>query len=98
LGGDEFVLMLDGLVDIELLEQRAAAVATSFARSFRIGGLSSSVEVNIGGAIYPRDTSTEEALLKVADRHMYQAKQTDVAYYVGELDEKSKGRKSPGSH
>ena len=86
LGGDEFVLMLDGLVDIELLERRAAAVATSVARPFRIGALSSSVEVNIGGAIYPRDGSSEVALLKVADQHMYRAKQTDVAYYVGEPD------------
>jgi len=86
LGGDEFLLLLDGLVDIELLKQRAAAVANSIARPFRIGELSSSVEANIGGAIYPRDGNTEEALLKVADRHMYQAKQTDVAYYVGEPD------------
>jgi diguanylate cyclase (GGDEF)-like protein/PAS domain S-box-containing protein len=86
LGGDEFVLMFDGLVDIELLQQRAAAVATSVARPFRIGGLSSSVEVNIGGAMFPRDGSSEAELLKVADQHMYRAKKTDVAFYIGEAD------------
>ena len=86
LGGDEFVLMFDGLVDIKLLKQRAAAVATSVARPFRIGGLSGSVEVNIGGAMFPRDGSSEVELLKVADQHMYRAKQTDVAYYIGEAD------------
>jgi diguanylate cyclase (GGDEF)-like protein/PAS domain S-box-containing protein len=86
LGGDEFVLMFDGLVDIKLLKQRAAAVATSVARPFRIGGLSGSVEVNIGGAMFPRDGSSEVELLKVADQHMYRAKQADVAYYIGEAD------------
>jgi len=86
LGGDEFVLMFDGLVDIELLKQRAAAVAASVAQPFRIGGISSSVEVNIGGAMFPRDGSSEAELLKVADRHMYRAKQTDVAFYIREAD------------
>ena len=86
LGGDEFVLMFDGLVDIELLKQRAAAVATSVARPFRIGGLSGSVEVNIGGAMFPRDGRSEVELLKVADQRMYRAKQTDVAHYIGESD------------
>lgn len=86
LGGDEFVLMFDGLVDIEHLEQRAIAVATSVARPFRIGGLSSSVSASIGGSIYPRDGDTEAGLLKVADQHMYRAKQTGVTYYVGKVN------------
>jgi len=86
LGGDEFVLMFDGLVDIEHLERRAVAVATSVARPFRIGGLSSSVGASIGGSIYPRDGDTEAGLLKVADQHMYRAKQSGVTYYVGKVN------------
>ena len=86
LGGDEFVLMFDGLVDVGLLKRRAAAVAASVAQPFRIGRLLGSVEVNIGGAMYPRDGNSEAELLRVADQHMYRAKQTDVAYYIGEAD------------
>lgn len=82
-GGDEFVVMLDGLVDIELLEQRAAKIARSLTRPFHIGDLSSSVGVNIGGAMYPRDSETEDGLLKVADQNMYRAKQSNVDYFVG---------------
>ena len=82
-GGDEFVVMLDGLVDIELLEQRAAKIARSLTRPFHIGDLSSEVGVNIGGAMYPRDSETEDGLLKVADQNMYRAKQSNVAHFVG---------------
>lgn len=82
-GGDEFVVMLDGLADIELLEQRAAKIAKSLTRTFQIGDLSSAVGVNIGGAMYPRDSETEAGLLKVADQNMYRAKQTDADFHVG---------------
>lgn len=82
-GGDEFVVILDGLVDIELLEQRAAKIARSLTRRFHIGDLSSKVGVNIGGAMYPRDSETEDGLLKVADQNMYRAKQSNVAHFVG---------------
>jgi GGDEF domain-containing protein len=36
--------------------------------------------------MFPRDGSSEVELLKVADQHMYRAKQADVAYYIGEAD------------
>lgn len=86
LGGDEFVLMFDGLMDTKYLKQRAAAVAATVAQPFRIGGLTGSVEVNIGGAMFPRDGNSEAELLKVADQRMYRAKQIDVSYYLGEAD------------
>lgn len=83
LGGDEFVVMLDGLVDIDLLGQRAAKIARSLSRPFHIGDLSGAIGVNIGGAMYPRDSETEDGLLKLADQNMYWAKQADVDYHVG---------------
>lgn len=82
-GGDEFVVMLDGLVDIELLEQRAAKIARSLTKPFHIGDLSSAVGVNIGGAMYPQDSETEDGLLKVADQNMYRAKSSNMDYFVG---------------
>jgi diguanylate cyclase (GGDEF)-like protein/PAS domain S-box-containing protein len=82
MGGDEFVLFLDGLVDSGILEQRAAAVADSVARRFHIGDLSGTVGVNIGGATFPRDGDNEQDLINVADRNMYQAKQAGIAYKI----------------
>ena len=55
IGGDEFVLFLDGLVDARALEQRANAVSDSIKRPFHIGKLCGAVSVNIGGAQYSRD-------------------------------------------
>ncbi len=78
IGGDEFVVMLDALDNIELLEQRAASIARSLTRPFHISDLSSSIGVSIGGAMHPQDGATEDELLKVADQNMYRAKQSDV--------------------
>ena len=80
IGGDEFVLYLGGVVDAGTLEQRATAVANSIKRPFHVGELSGAVGVNIGGAQYPRDGSSEQALLNVADHNMYRAKQSGLAY------------------
>ena len=75
--------MFAGLSGIELLEQRAVNIARSLNQPFRIGELSSSVGVNIGGVIYPQDSESEDGLLKVADQDMYQAKQSGLDNYVG---------------
>jgi diguanylate cyclase (GGDEF)-like protein len=83
LGSYEFVLLLDGLDDTEILEQRAADVTDSVARPFHIGDLSGVVGVNIGGAIFPHDDRSERELLKVADQKMYQAKQAGIPYKIG---------------
>jgi diguanylate cyclase (GGDEF)-like protein/PAS domain S-box-containing protein len=84
IGGDEFVLFLNGLVDIRTLEQRATAVADSIKRPFHIGGLSEVVGVNIGCAQYPRDGKNESELLRVADQNMYWAKQRGLAYKISD--------------
>lgn len=83
IGGDEFLVMLAGLSSLELLEQRAVNIARCLKQPFHIGELSSSVGVNIGGAIYPQDGESEGDLLKVADQNMYQAKQAGLDYYLG---------------
>jgi diguanylate cyclase (GGDEF)-like protein/PAS domain S-box-containing protein len=83
IGGDEFVVMLAGIASVELLEQRAVGIGRSLNQPFRIGELSSSVEANIGGALYPRDSETEDGLLKIADQNMYQAKKAGHDFYLG---------------
>ena len=82
LGGDEFVVVLDGLENVERLDYRAAAISNSLARPFHIGSLCSTIGFNIGGAIYPLDGDTEDALLQVADQNMYRAKQSGLKYHI----------------
>ena len=82
MGGDEFVLFLDGLADSAAMEQRAAAVAESIKRPIHVGNIADVVGVNIGSAQFPRDGKTERELLKVADENMYRAKQGGLAYSV----------------
>ena len=81
-GGDEFVLFLDGLADSVAMEQRAAAVAASVRRPIHLGDIADVVGVNIGSAQFPRDGKTERELLRVADENMYRAKQGGLAYQV----------------
>ena len=80
MGGDEFVLVLDGLVSRSALRQRAAVVAKSIRRPIHIGDITDMVGVNIGSAQFPRDGKTEGELLKVADDNMYRAKQRGLVY------------------
>jgi diguanylate cyclase (GGDEF)-like protein/putative nucleotidyltransferase with HDIG domain len=74
-GGDEFVLLVDGL-------DRVGAV--SLAR--RVGGTllaggdrSRSISVSLGTACYPADGSSRDTLLAAADRSMYADKRQRVA-------------------
>jgi predicted signal transduction protein with EAL and GGDEF domain len=75
-GGDEFVLLWDGLKS----EQEAALVAQriqdTLQRPFTIEGRALSVSASIGVALYPEDGRDFGALLKSADTAMVHAKET----------------------
>lgn len=74
LGGDEFAMLLIGLTGQKPLRERAVVVADSVSAPFNFGEISGSVGVNIGAALFPEDGSSEEELLRAADRRMYSAK------------------------
>ena len=81
-GGDEFVVLLDKTEDPALITARALAIVESVSQPFRIGEISDHIGINVGISIHPRDGSTEEALLAIADRNMYRAKQSEKAYCI----------------
>ncbi len=82
LGGDEFVIFFDQISAPELLAMRAAAIAQSIEKPFRIEAMTGRIDVSIGGAMHPRDGSTEDRLIGVADRNMYRARKAGVTYCI----------------
>lgn len=73
-GGDEFVLLLNALAqleDIDIVAQRALAAMT---KSFSLPGGEGYVGVSIGASVYPDDASSRGDLLQHADIAMYRAK------------------------
>ncbi len=74
-GGDEFMLILPGLMVIEDAIQVAQKIVDSFRKPFFIENHHLVVTTSIGIAVYPNDGTNEGILLKNADKAMYQAKQ-----------------------
>lgn len=75
LGGDEFTLLLTGLGDPANAALVAHRMLESVSAPYKLGEIEARVTTSIGIAIYPRDGSTAEDLLKCADTAMYAAKQ-----------------------
>lgn len=79
-GGDEFVVLLQGITDVGLLHARALSLAASLSRPFSVGGMNASIGVSVGAALFPRDGRSERELLAAADAAMYRAKQAGQPY------------------
>ncbi len=74
-GGDEFVLLLSPLGDHGDIGTLAFDLAHMITMPVDIGnGMSVSVGVSMGAAIFPDDADTFNELITAADRAMYQAK------------------------
>jgi len=84
LGGDEFLLLLNGIQD----EKSIAFTATKFISTIQMpcslatagAKVSLSIRASIGISIFPKDGETAEALIKSADSAMYRAKQERSGY------------------
>jgi len=74
MSGDEFVLLLEELATPEDAELAATRVLEQFVEPFKLFGTDVVVSPSIGVAVFPRDASRPEELLKCADLAMYSAK------------------------
>jgi len=81
-GGDEFVIMLDGLADAPALRARASSIQSHLAEPFHVERRIVEVGINVGGALFPDDGRTEEELLAIADRNMYEAKRAGMLFWI----------------
>ncbi len=73
-GGDEFVLMLPGVMADETLDAQIARVTAVLDTPIALAGLTISARGSCGGALFTRDGDTLEQLVQVADARMYAVK------------------------
>jgi diguanylate cyclase (GGDEF)-like protein/PAS domain S-box-containing protein len=74
-GGDEFVILLPEVVDIEAATSSAMRLLKLIGQPFVIGEHTLHISGSVGISIYPRDGSDAASLIHNADLAMYQAKE-----------------------
>lgn len=75
IGGDEFVIVLNGLKDIAFTINVAENILKQITQSFEINGHKLNTSPSIGISFFPDDGNSAETLLKNADTAMYHAKE-----------------------
>jgi diguanylate cyclase (GGDEF)-like protein/PAS domain S-box-containing protein len=73
-GGDEFLVLLQGVEKPEDAAIAAKRLLTSLAETYSMGQHNLHITASIGVSLYPEDGSDAETLIKNADTAMYQAK------------------------
>lgn len=81
MGGDEFAIALEGVVEVEGVRRVAERILNAFATPIRLGDKSLVCSGSIGVAIFPNDASAVDELLKQADVAMYEAKKAGRSGY-----------------
>ena len=81
MGGDEFVAILEQVLDPELAQNMAEKVLASCRGDYELRGNRVHVTMSVGLSLYPRDGQEADLLLKRADLAMYRAKATGKNRY-----------------
>jgi diguanylate cyclase (GGDEF)-like protein/PAS domain S-box-containing protein len=73
--GDEFTVILQGLDRIQDIRQVAEKILECLSPPIRWGGQDIPIQISIGIAVYPKDSTDPHRLLEIADQAMYRAKE-----------------------
>ncbi|HEX6244624.1 MAG TPA: GGDEF domain-containing protein, partial [Polyangiales bacterium] len=73
-GGDEFVVLLEGLVGTEVVDAIASRIIDALSAPFSLEGLCVRLSISIGIALFPSHAMAAQELLHRADSAMYRAK------------------------
>jgi diguanylate cyclase (GGDEF)-like protein len=76
MGGDEFVLLLPEVNDLQNIQRIAQKILDDFKKPFPINGHNLLITTSIGIAVYPSDGEDFESLMTSADKAMYYAKES----------------------
>ena len=74
-GGDEFIILVQNLLDPEDLSKVAEKINDCFSESYRLKGQDFNIEASVGLARYPSDGEDIDTLIRNADIDMYKAKE-----------------------
>ncbi|THG83323.1 diguanylate cyclase [Pseudomonas sp. A-1] len=92
IGGDEFVVLLEGILHAEQAPQVAEKIRAALGRPLELAGGAPCMLPSIGIALYPGDGESEFELLRQADAAMYVAKQQRAAQRAAALGAAAPGR------
>jgi diguanylate cyclase (GGDEF)-like protein/PAS domain S-box-containing protein len=73
-GGDEFLLLLPGMKQIEDMDPLGQKIFQAFQQPFAVSGQALSIRASIGIAVFPDDGSDRDTLVQKADFAMYRVK------------------------
>jgi diguanylate cyclase (GGDEF)-like protein/PAS domain S-box-containing protein len=92
LGGDDFVLLWNGVRSADEAAALAQRILSILGRPFTIEGTTLYVEASVGIALYPRDGRDFGELLRNADAALYHAKTAgrgDFAFFARDMQERA---------
>lgn len=81
IGGDEFIILVEDVLDPRELGQVASAFIAVLQEPFRIQGHELFTNASVGISIFPDDASNEGELVQNADTAMYVAKEQGGTYH-----------------
>lgn len=87
-GGDEFVVVMEGIKHKRTIANIAMQVLGAFGEPFPIDGRELSVTASIGASVFPQNAQTAEELIAYADSAMYRAKESgrnNAKFYDGTM-------------
>jgi len=90
-GGDEFVLLLTGLQDVQDLSQVATKIGAKLSEPYELEGHQLMITPSIGISVFPADGNTPAELIREADAAMYHAKSTgrnNFQFFTSDLNAK----------
>jgi diguanylate cyclase (GGDEF)-like protein len=82
IGGDEFIIFLEKIDQIETIEKVAVKILECFDTPVNAHGHEIKLSTSVGISVYPRDGQDPDTLFKHADRALYQAKEIGKARYA----------------
>jgi len=94
--GDEFVLLLGDLADVEECEQALDRVLTALRVPFAVAGQLLPLTASLGVTLYPDDHADPDTLLRHTDQIMYAAKQAGgncYHWFDAEYDRRSRSHR-----
>ncbi len=74
IGGDEFIVFLKNVNDLEVIEDKAKKISKAFQNTYSGENNDYKISGSIGIALYPKHGATYEMMYKSADKALYQSK------------------------